>query len=271
MAVPVSDGRRAGVNRVLDEPGVQGLLAPNPGPMTLDGTNTWIVGDPRTAAPVVVDPGPEDLGHLEDVLAAAGGRIQVVLLTHRHPDHSDGAVALAERAGCGVRAVDPAFRHHAGGLADGDRIGAGAYALEVVATPGHTDDSVSLLLTGTSTTRLLTGDTVLGRGTTVIAAPDGDLGDYLASLQRLLDLVTQRGIDQLLPGHGPVVERPADLLEGYLHHRHERLEQVRGAVRAGAVTADQVVEQVYADLDRGLWPAARQSVEAQLRYLAAQG
>ncbi len=255
------------MNRTFAEPGVQCLLAPNPGPMTLDGTNTWIIGDPYSAAAVVVDPGPADPGHLADILEVAGGRIAVILLTHRHRDHTAGAAALAASSGCTVRAADPVFRIGAAGLSDGDQIDAGEHRLEVIVTPGHTDDSVSLLLTGQGASRLLTGDTVLGRGTTVIAAPDGDLAAYLRSLDRLLELVERREVSQLLPGHGPVVDRPGEVLEGYRRHRYERLAQVREAVRAGAVTADDVVQRVYADVDRSLWPAAAQSVQAQLRYL----
>ena len=253
------------------------LLAPNPGPMTLDGTNTWIVGDPALTAPVVIDPGPDEPTHLDAVLAAAGGRIATILLTHRHADHSAGAARLAARADCGVRAADPAFRigtasDSSGGLADGDRLDVGPQVLEVLSTPGHTDDSVCLLLTGPlGPPRLLTGDTVLGRGTSVIAEPDGDLAAYLTSLASMRELVRNRGVTELLPGHGPVIDRPSDVLDGYLAHRAERLEQVREAVRRGARTAGEVVSVVYADVDRTLWPAAVQSVRAQLRYLNEHG
>ena len=135
------------MNRTLDEPRVRCLLAPNPGPMTLDGTNTWLIGTPDSVPPVVVDPGPADAGHLDAVLDAAGGRIAVILITHRHADHTAGAAALAERAGCAVRAVDPTFRVGAVGRsrADspaGDVVEVGEQRLEIVATPGHTDDSV---------------------------------------------------------------------------------------------------------------------------------
>ena len=167
--------------------------------------------------------------------------------------------------------MDPDFRIGSAGLSDADQVDAGEHRLEVVATPGHTDDSVSLLLTGAGAPRLLTGDTVLGRGTTVIAAPDGDLGAYLRSLERLLAVVERRGVTQLLPGHGPLVDRPREVLEGYRRHRYERLAQVRAAVEAGAVTADDVVRRVYADVDRSVWPAAAQSVRAQLRYLQTGG
>lgn len=254
------------MNLAVEEPGLVGLLAPNPGPMTLDGTNTWVIGDPHGS--VVVDPGPADEGHLERVLAVAG-RITVILLTHRHRDHSDAAAALAARAGCAVRAVDPAFRVGETGLADGDRVRVGDQTLEVLATPGHTDDSVSLLLTGRRPLRLLTGDTVLGRGSTVIAAPDGDLGDYLVSLRRLLAVVAERDVSEILPGHGPVITRPGEVLEGYLAHRQQRLQQVRDALAGGARSAEEVVRAVYADVDPSLWPAATQSVQAQLRYLDA--
>ncbi len=248
------------------------VLAPNSGPMTLDGTNTWIVGDPAATAPVVIDPGPDEPAHLDAVLAAAGGRIAVILLTHRHADHSAGAARLATRADCGVRAADPAFRTGADGLADGDRLEIGSQVLGVLSTPGHTDDSVCLLLTGPSgPPELLTGDTVLGRGTSVIAEPDGDLAAYLASLEKMRELVRSRGVSRLLPGHGPVIDRPTEVLDGYLAHRIERLEQVRETVRRGARTAGEVVARVYTDVDRALWPAAEQSVRAQLRYLETHG
>ena len=217
---------------------------------------------------VVVDPGPDDRGHLDAVLAASG-RIAVILLTHRHLDHPTAGPRW-RTGGCDVRAADPAFRVGASGLTDGDRLEVGDQGLEVLATPGHTDDSVSLLLDGgPGSTRLLTGDTVLGRGTTVIAAPDGDLGAYLASLERMRS--SSGHAVKLLPGHGPVIDRPGEVLEGYLEHRPMRLEQVREAVRAGAGTAGDVVAMVYADVDRALWPAAEQSVRAQLRYLDTHG
>lgn len=249
---------------------LQLVRAPNPGPMTLDGTNTWIVGDPAVGEPIVVDPGPLIETHLDEVLRRSGGRIQVIVLTHRHLDHSEGAAALAARVGCGVRAADPAFQVGPVGLLAGDGLAAGGVRVEVLAAPGHTDDSMALLLTGPdASVRLLSGDMVLGRGTTVITHPQGDLADYLHSINRFHDLVEARGVTEILPGHGPVVTDPAETLQFYLRHRHERLDQVRAALAAGDQTANDVVRRVYAEVDRSLWPAAAQSVRAQLDYLQA--
>ncbi|GAB3675737.1 MBL fold metallo-hydrolase [Angustibacter aerolatus] len=246
------------------------VLAPNPGPMTLDGTNTWVLRDPGTAHAVVVDPGPLDLGHLQSVLDAVLAReatVSDVVVTHGHHDHTDGAARLAELAGgVPVHAVDPAHRHGGGhGLDDGSRVG--ALGLEVVATPGHTADSVCLLLRAPGEHLLLTGDTVLGRGTTVVAHPDGALGPYLASLHRLRQL----GLDgplRVLPGHGPVLPEALPVLDAYLAHREQRLEQVRAALAAGDTTPEQVVARVYADVPPDVQGAALQSVRAQLDHLA---
>jgi glyoxylase-like metal-dependent hydrolase (beta-lactamase superfamily II) len=244
------------------------VRADNPGPMTLDGTNTWILRAPDAQESVVVDPGPMLEDHLRAVLDQAG-KVAVVLLTHKHPDHSEGAAWFANQAGCGVRAVDPAFRlptDHAHGLSEGDVITAGGLRIEVLPTPGHTMDSVCFWLPQDGS--LLTGDTVLGRGTSVVAHPDGALGPYLDSLDRLLAFANSAaGVDRLLPGHGPVIDDPADVLTFYITHRRERLDQVRAAVAAGHTTPDAVVEHVYADVDRSLWPAAKRSVRAQLDYL----
>ena len=245
------------------------VRAPNPGPMTLDGTNTWLVGEPTSGSVAVVDPGPLIVAHLDAIVAAAPGGISAVLLTHRHLDHAESAAELGRRAGCGVRAADTTLRVGPDGLDDGDRVEVAGATLTAVATPGHTSDSVSLLAAGNDgVVRLLSGDTVLGRGTTVITHPDGDLAAYLDSLARLRDLVTERGISEILPGHGPVVTDPAGWLTYYYEHRQERLDQVRSAVAAGARTAAEVVATVYADVDRRVWPAAEQSVRAQLDYLA---
>ena len=246
------------------------VLAPNPGPMTLSGTNTWVLG--RGGGPaLVVDPGPLHEEHLHRVLEAAGGAVAAVLVTHHHLDHVEGAARFAELAGCGVRAVDPAWRVPAdgAGLEDGTALDADGVRVEVVATPGHTADSVSLLATHDDGVDLLTGDTVLGFGSTVIAQPDGDLGAYLASLDRLLALVEDRGVRRVLPGHGPVVEDPRAVLEGYRAHRHERLDQVRAALGGGARTAEEVLAAVYPDaVGTPLERAALQSVQAQLDHLA---
>jgi len=248
------------------------VRAPNPGPMTLDGTNTWILGDPTLGSVVVVDPGPPIPSHVEAMLSAAPAGIATVVVTHRHLDHSEGAAALAVRVGCGVRAADPEFRVGPTGLEDGDRLEVPGASVAVLATPGHTSDSRSLLLTGADgAVRLLTGDMVLGRGTTVITHPDGNLGAYLDSLARLHRLVTERGVAEILPGHGPVVTDPAGWLAYYHEHRQERLDQVRTALADGARTPAEVVARVYAEVDRRMWPAAEQSVRAQLAYLEDLG
>jgi glyoxylase-like metal-dependent hydrolase (beta-lactamase superfamily II) len=247
------------------------VLAPNPSPMTLDGTNTWLVAEPGATTAVVIDPGPLDDGHLRRVMARAeqaGRRIALIVLTHRHPDHAEGAAALAGLTGAPVRAVDPAQRLGDEGLVAGDVVTVSGCELRVLATPGHTDDSVSLWLPADGA--VLTGDTVLGRGTTVIAS-DGSLADYLGSLHRLRAIADETGLDVLLPGHGPLLADPAGVLDFYLAHRAERLDEIRAALAAGDRSPAQIVARVYAAVDRAVWPAAQESVRAQLSYLAGRG
>jgi glyoxylase-like metal-dependent hydrolase (beta-lactamase superfamily II) len=247
------------------------VLAPNPSPMTLDGTNTWIVAEPGSPRAVVVDPGPDHEGHLHrvrDQVRAAGQQVAQILLTHSHADHAAGAATFAALTGAPVRAADPAYRLGDEGLASGDEITAAGCDIRVVATPGHSADSVCLHLPADDA--MLTGDTVLGRGTTVIA-DDGNLGDYLASLDRLRALTDQAELSVLLPGHGPLLTSPAATLDYYIAHRHERLAEVMAALEAGDRTTDQIVARIYADVDRALWPFAAFSVRAALQYLADQG
>jgi glyoxylase-like metal-dependent hydrolase (beta-lactamase superfamily II) len=247
------------------------VLAPNPSPMTLDGTNTWILAEPGSPRAVVVDPGPAHAAHLHrvrDQVAAAGQRVAQILLTHSHPDHSEGAAAFAAMTGAPVRAADPAFRLGDEGLAPGDTLTAAGTEIGVIATPGHSADSVCLHLPADHA--LLTGDTVLGRGTTVIA-DDGNLTDYLASLDHLRALTDQAGLTVLLPGHGPLLSNPAATLDYYISHRRERLAEVQAALDAGDRTTDQIVARIYHDVDQALWPYAAFSVRAALQYLADQG
>jgi glyoxylase-like metal-dependent hydrolase (beta-lactamase superfamily II) len=254
-------------------PVVQKILAPNPGPMTLDGTNTWVVGDVDHRRPIIVDPGPFDDDHLGRVLAACGGSASAVWITHRHHDHTDGARRMAELAGCRVYAADPEYASSTREvISDRHRVDLGALTLRAVSTPGHTSDSTSFLLTGSGQPGLLfTGDMVLGRGTTVITHPDGDLAAYFDSLQIMIDIVQSSAVAEILPGHGDRVTDPAAVLRYYREHRLQRLDQVRGALAAGDRTAAEVVRRVYADVDRSVWPAAEQSVRAQLDYLVRNG
>ncbi len=240
------------------------VLAPNAGPMTLDGTNTWVLRATELDRSVVIDPGPLDDHHLRTV-AEAAGEVVAVLLTHAHADHSEGAQAFADRVGCGVRALDPAFVYGDLGLHDGDVVEVDGLEIRVVATPGHTSDSLSFLVPADKA--VLTGDTVLGRGTTVVAHPDGKLGPYLGSLRRLRDLVEHGEVKTIWPGHGPVLAEALPVIEHYLAHRAERLDQVREARGAGVLEPMDVVRIVYADVDERLWPAAELSVRAQLDYL----
>ncbi|MFL6130610.1 MAG: MBL fold metallo-hydrolase [Mycobacteriales bacterium] len=240
------------------------LLARNPSPMTLDGTNTWLLRAADFESCLVVDPGPDEPAHLDAV--AAAGPVAEILLTHGHPDHADGAAALRERTGAPVRALDPAYRLGGSGLGEGDVVAGAGVEVRVLATPGHTSDSLCFAVGDA----VLTGDTVLGRGSTVVAYPDGRLADYLDSLRKLRDWAHESGaVRSVLPGHGPELPDLGAAAEAYLRHREERLEQVRAALDTlgPEATAADVVPVVYADVDRALWPAAEWSVRAQLDYL----
>jgi glyoxylase-like metal-dependent hydrolase (beta-lactamase superfamily II) len=221
------------------------IRADNPGPMTLDGTNTWVLRAPGAARAVVVDPGPDLAEHL--VAIAAHGPIEAILITHGHPDHTDGVPRLTEMTGAPVLDFDGEFA--AAGL-----------RIRAVDTPGHTRDSVCYVVNDEA---VLAGDTILGRGTTIVAWPDGSLSDYLTSLDTLRAL----GPMPVLPGHGPALADCAVAAAYYRAHREARLEQVRAAVAAGATDAMDVVHAVYADVDQALWPAAEATVRAQLAYL----
>jgi glyoxylase-like metal-dependent hydrolase (beta-lactamase superfamily II) len=240
------------------------VLAPNPGPMTLDGTNTWVLLEPGSTEAVVVDPGPLDLGHLETVLRlveSKGARVGLTLLTHHHADHAEAAEHFAAQTAAPVRAVG---RGH-DDLSDGETVTVGGLDVTVVTTPGHTGDSISFLLPAESA--LLTGDTILGRGTTVVAWPDGELAAYLDSLERIERLAGSGAASRILPGHGPLVSDAMETVRFYREHRAERLDEVRAALAAGDTEPRQVVERVYYDVPEAVWPYAELSVRAQLAYL----
>ncbi|GAB4100847.1 MBL fold metallo-hydrolase [Sinomonas halotolerans] len=239
-------------------------LAPNPGPMSLDGTNSYVIAAPGSESVVVVDPGPLDAAHLDGL--AAAGRVELVILTHHHIDHTEAAEEFHRLTGAPVRARDEALCIGAPPLGDGEIISAAGVRIEVLATPGHTADSLCLHLPDDGAHgSVLTGDTILGRGTTVIVHPDGRLGDYLASLRRLEAL----GDATVLPAHGPVLPSVREIAKAYTAHREERLAQVRAALvllgEDASVTA--VTDAVYADIDPSVRGAAENSVAAQLEYL----
>ncbi len=243
------------------------LLAPNPGPMTLAGTNSYLLAGPGSGTSVLVDPGPDDAAHLS---ALAREQLELILITHRHHDHTDAAPALAARTGAPVRAFDPAFCLGGPPLVDGETIHAAGLSLSVLRTPGHTDDSVCFVLADDGDTgSVLTGDTILGWGTTVISPPDGSLGAYLSSLEMLAGL----GSRYVLPAHGPQLPDLAEVAGRYLAHRQQRLDQIRSALDVLGADAEisAVTDVVYDDIDPSVRFAAEHSVAAQLEYLRGSG
>jgi glyoxylase-like metal-dependent hydrolase (beta-lactamase superfamily II) len=262
----MTDAGNAGAVRALDEVTVR-VRAANPSPMTLTGTNTYLIGVPASGEMVVVDPGPDQPAHrtaVERTIDAAGAHVTAVVITHHHADHAE-ATGWAADWGAPAYAFDPQRVPGAQPLADRATVPVTGLRITALHLPGHCSDHVCLEIAETGA--ILTGDHILGEGTTVIAWPDGDLGQYLASLQALRGL----GPRVLYPGHGEVVEDPIARIDELAAHRAQRTEQILAALRAGVETVPGIVGEVYPDLDPRLRSAAGRSVQAHLAELERQG
>ncbi|HET9978989.1 MAG TPA: MBL fold metallo-hydrolase [Ktedonobacterales bacterium] len=264
MSTPASDYDAYGALPA----GVARILAPNPSVMTGPGTNTFLVADETAGAVVVIDPGPDMPDHLRRIAAEVGSRgaARAILVTHGHPDHAEGAATLRALLGVpvyawsrqGVPAMDVA-------LADDEIVPLGARRLRALYTPGHRFDHLCFLLEDSGA--LFAGDLIAGEGTVVIAPPEGDLLDYMASLRRL------RALDPrlILPAHGPLLDQPQAVLDYYIAHRDEREQQVLAALAAGPQPIMELVRVVYAEVNPELHPLAAQSLLAHLQKLEREG
>jgi glyoxylase-like metal-dependent hydrolase (beta-lactamase superfamily II) len=241
---------------------IERIVAPNPGPMTLTGTNTYLVGD-GSGELLAIDPGPEEPAHMHAILSAAArvGRITRVLVTHRHLDHLPAALPLCRESGAilvGHRDL-PGVQQP---VADSETVFGDLVALE---TPGHTRDSVCLWSAGESA--LFTGDLVLGTGTAVLDDQPGALGDYLASLRRLAELTPR----VIYPGHGPIIDDGSARLTEYIDHRHQRVNQVVDALASnGPRSSEELARLIYVDTPANLLPMAARNVRANLEMLLSQ-
>lgn len=257
-------------------PFVRCVTADNPSGMTLSGTNTYLVGAPGADTAVLVDPGPASTAreHLAGVLdAAEGRRVELILITHRHEDHTGAIDLFHEATGAPVRAFRP--EHCRGGgrpLEDSERIVKADTVIEAMHTPGHTADSFCFVVPAAGPEgAVLTGDTILGEGTTMLDHPDGTLADYLDSLQRLRAL----GDATVLPAHGPVLPSVAEAAADYTEHRRQRVAQVRGLLaamppqEAEQTGPEQLAELVYPQLEERVRPVAVQVMGATLDYVRA--
>jgi glyoxylase-like metal-dependent hydrolase (beta-lactamase superfamily II) len=261
-------------------PGLRRIVAPNPGLMTGPGTNTYLIGDGPVA---VVDPGPKDDAHLAAICAAATDGVRWILVTHTHMDHAPLAAQLKAVTGAEVLAFGRAPERQFPGLdshdndfapdrllGDGDSVDVGELRVAAVFTPGHTSNHLCFEITGTGL--LFSGDHVMSGSTVVIGPPDGDMTQYLESLE----LIRRRELRRIAPGHGPMIDDPAAVLDDYLVHRRERERQVLAALPSAladpaGITTEQIVKQLYVDVPERLYPVARFSVWAHLRKLADEG
>ena len=248
------------------------VLCDNPSYTALEGTNTWIISAAEDSRSIVVDPGPEDEGHL-NVVHRHPGEVALILLTHRHDDHASGAQRLRQMTGAPIRAFDPSYCNGAEALQKGEILTLEGITpqLEVLHTPGHTADSTSFFVWSgeVENSRLegiITGDTIAGRHTVLLSETDGDLADYLHAL----DVLESRGKDvPLFPGHGPDLEDTSQVARKYIDRRHYRLDQIREIrSRLGDdVDLTTLVNEMYDDVDPVLRHAAEQSTRTALKYL----
>ena len=239
---------------------IRSITAPNPGPFTLDGTRTYLLGDSA-----VIDPGPAIVSHVEAIVEAMPG-LRTILITHRHGDHAPAAVPLKARTEARIIApmnvLDDSMVDER--ISGGKRIAIGDESLLTIATPGHTAEHVCFL---SAAGELFTGDTILGFGTTAIFPPDGDMADYLRSLRALRALNPRR----IHPAHGPDRDDATALIDEYIAHRLERERQVLEAIAAGATTLSQLISRVYPDLDPRLHAAAENQMQAHVIKLFEEG
>lgn len=266
------------------EEGLVRLRAPNPGPLTGTGTNTYVLG---AAARLVIDPGPDHDGHLQAILEETGGNVAAILVTHSHLDHSSLVPRLKAATGAevlgfgpsgagqsaimsdlarhgdigGSEGADPAFAPDAA-LADNETFSRAGETLRALHTPGHFGNHLSFEWRGA----LFSGDHVMGWATTLVSPPHGDLTDFMASCRRLAALDHQ----VYYPGHGDLIDNPADRLAELLAHRGGREAQIRAALANGPATARQLTEEIYTDVSESLWPAAERNVLAHLIDLTAR-
>ena len=237
---------------------IQRITAPNPGPFTLDGTQTYLLGD--TA---VLDPGPAIDSHIDAIRAAMPG-LQTILITHRHGDHAPAAEPLQAATGARIIAPRNVLERVDQRVSGGEILNIDGCDLEVIATPGHTNEHVCFL---TADGDLFTGDTILGAGTTAIFPPDGHMGDYLRSLIAL----RARNPKRIYPAHGPIRDDAVALIDEYIAHRLQREQQVLDAIAAGATTIPEMRARIYPDLDPRLHRAAEIQLDAHLIKLREEG
>ena len=233
---------------------IRSITAPNPGPFTLDGTNTYLVDEH-----LVIDPGPNIASHVDAIRDAMPG-LTTILITHRHADHAPAAVPLKQATGARIVAPRNVLDETDEVIAGGEVV----EGLEVIATPGHTNEHVCFLSPDGD---LFTGDTILGFGTTAIFPPDGNMADYLRSLRKLRALEPRR----IFPAHGPTRDDAVALIDEYIEHRLAREQQIVDALAKGAKTQGELRELIYPDLDARLHGAAEIQIEAHLIKLRVEG